>query len=644
MKQLTHYMLPKLTSHLYDKEAISSIALTKEIANKINEVIDVLNAMEKERLTRFLDHEGEIQKGILYMKDNLANTIHDLLEVMKYNGDLDAIIKDFVMDLIGKAEDAISRVEDTVSVKSFGAVGNGSVDDTKAIQKAIDFAFENNKEVFIPSGTYVISDSLKLYEHQTLKGTGRHQTFIHKEGNSPAITFVRSKDYVFDYTEGQKVLNLAIKKLDGVESVGIYSELSCPYALIDNVNIDEFEIGIHFAKGCWVATISNVNIFKCRTGIKINASGTSTHLENTYVMEADVIGYDIEGLSYSNWTNVCADWCTGTVYKFNFCSININGLGCECIEAVTGIELNNSRININSANIFALVNETSTYIVGNGSQLVLESSSIGANAESKGKFCNSVTKFDLQLRNCKLNGIEATATSGYAFNTTTFDTGRSHYHTTLDDKFSYIGKATNDPNDPHKVGYDIPMPTIFGNVMGDVLIGENIDSRQWKQVKRAGDIFINQAPGNHIAFYQQITDTEKYYSKGLVTGISGNVITVSSVSLGTAANKRGTSIKVGGTLYNEAGDETSITGVNLDSCTITVEDSSLFNLNEHFYYKPEVTFMYEATYRAVQHITVGTKDERPNDAPLGFMYFDMNVMKPIWKTSTRWVDANGNEV
>ncbi|MEY0217048.1 phage tailspike protein, partial [Providencia rettgeri] len=54
---------------------------------------------------------------------------------------------------------------DFVSVKDFGAKGDGVTDDTKAIQAAID-SFSNRKirggTVFFPSGEYLISDSINI--------------------------------------------------------------------------------------------------------------------------------------------------------------------------------------------------------------------------------------------------------------------------------------------------------------------------------------------------------------------------------------------------------------------------------------------------------------------------------------------------
>lgn len=47
-----------------------------------------------------------------------------------------------------------SKLRDVVSVKDFGAVGNGIADDTLAMQAAADYAWNNGKQLFIPAGTY----------------------------------------------------------------------------------------------------------------------------------------------------------------------------------------------------------------------------------------------------------------------------------------------------------------------------------------------------------------------------------------------------------------------------------------------------------------------------------------------------------
>ena len=57
-----------------------------------------------------------------------------------------------------------SKLRETVSVKDFGAVGDGVTDDTAAIQSAVNYAVSNSKgKIFCPAGLYKISDTIDFY-------------------------------------------------------------------------------------------------------------------------------------------------------------------------------------------------------------------------------------------------------------------------------------------------------------------------------------------------------------------------------------------------------------------------------------------------------------------------------------------------
>ena len=55
-----------------------------------------------------------------------------------------------------------SKLRDVVSVKDFGAVGDGVTDDTAAIQAAINAGAVNGKSVFLPAGVYLVTSALTL--------------------------------------------------------------------------------------------------------------------------------------------------------------------------------------------------------------------------------------------------------------------------------------------------------------------------------------------------------------------------------------------------------------------------------------------------------------------------------------------------
>jgi hypothetical protein len=62
------------------------------------------------------------------------------------------------------------KLRESVSVKDFGAVGDGVTDDTAAIQAAVAFAQAGYRKVFLPAGTYLVTGSIPTYTGMTFHG------------------------------------------------------------------------------------------------------------------------------------------------------------------------------------------------------------------------------------------------------------------------------------------------------------------------------------------------------------------------------------------------------------------------------------------------------------------------------------------
>jgi len=123
-----------------------------------------------------------------------ALTASDVVEVFSFNAlnlaNLNAGAVAFTQSGTGAVQRTVEgKLRDVISVKDFGAVGDGVADDTAAIQAAIDYVESRgslvaNKSgiggiVFIPTGTYIVSDTLKIESSGvTIAGEGWTATTI----------------------------------------------------------------------------------------------------------------------------------------------------------------------------------------------------------------------------------------------------------------------------------------------------------------------------------------------------------------------------------------------------------------------------------------------------------------------------------
>lgn len=104
------------------------------------------------------------------------------------------------------------KFDEVASVKDFGAVGNGTTDDTAAINRALYelFCREVNSEVrrslYFPAGTYKITGTIKIPPYAKLFGEGMNSSII-KMDNDPASTI---PDYVARTTDSKQQTGLNI--------------------------------------------------------------------------------------------------------------------------------------------------------------------------------------------------------------------------------------------------------------------------------------------------------------------------------------------------------------------------------------------------------------------------------------------------
>lgn len=195
-------------------------------ANSINSELDYLVAAiqqvqrENDTMLKYGDHEtpGSVQlpdKSIRAGKALGFNAQGDPVAV-SLEGSMAA--PDYTASGTGAATRTSSdKFSDIVSVKDFGAVGDGLTDDTIAIQNAISAS----NSVTIPNGSYLITGSIELLSGNSLTGFGQGSV-------------IKTQDNTFDAIQingkGISIQNLRVEGGDsGIKLYGKDSECTQNY-------------------------------------------------------------------------------------------------------------------------------------------------------------------------------------------------------------------------------------------------------------------------------------------------------------------------------------------------------------------------------------------------------------------------------
>lgn len=176
-----------------------------------------------------------------------------------------------------------------VNVKTFGCKGDNETDDTINLQKAFDFAKENNLETFIPTGNYITSDTLEI-QGQVIKGEGAINTVI-KPSNCDAILIKYSGVGV-----NKGIYNLGIKPSETqLEYCGIIFEQRNDNVREHNVVLQDLDIEkmgcAIYLQDCHRCTIQNIGIWNCFLGLNIQRKTVQCSFINVcdnYNLEEDL--------------------------------------------------------------------------------------------------------------------------------------------------------------------------------------------------------------------------------------------------------------------------------------------------------------------------------------------------------------------
>ena len=282
----------------------------------------------------------------------------------------DALIGFKQADTNGLISGAVGRtvhqkLQDLVSVRDFGATGDGTTDDTTAIQAAIYYAQTNGGCVYLPAGIYIISSSLNVQINSgglpllrpSICGDGAGATTILQTANASGIVVTGYTSNPADYMDLED-FTLQSNAVGGYGNGISFSDSA--FVNIDNVEVLGWENGVYGIDALSMTFTRLVSRFNIN-GFRFESSGSGTG----YTSEPNAI--TMLGCTIGNNTNY-GGWVVGAgTFTFVGGSIESNGESTTTLSTKWGLRITNSGGNFDqqSANGFNL---QGVYFEGNGGQ------------------------------------------------------------------------------------------------------------------------------------------------------------------------------------------------------------------------------------------------------------------------------------
>lgn len=398
----------------------------------------------------------------------------------------------------------------SVSVKAFGALGDGEHDDTQAFIEAIAAA----NYICVPEGVYIISSTLTLPSNITIFGVGIGLSVIKQadDANLSNIFTASSKEFIHlrDLTfDGNSAENTT--KADGI---------------VEFISCTDFTV-----KDCEIKNV--IGDVSTGVALRLGTSANRFNLVNNYIHDCGIIGgvapcdgiyaCGFNGNIQGNRLVNCAD--TGIVFEGtsldeDAASDNSQIIGNSCIGCGSGIAVDAGILNTFTAGVSIVGNTIEGTLATNGGSIY-----VFTNGQGTGK-CRRVVISSNVIRNVEdghgifLNEVEDVTVIGNVLDSISPDEAKHGINVYLSNRVTVVGNLVREAG-----AYGIE---VQGS--SDVIVNSNsvfdsnqvgggssagIDVRKVGSVQAENVTLIgNQSTGPAAAYGIQLADTTTAFVGG----------------------------------------------------------------------------------------------------------------------------------
>lgn len=247
------------------------------------------------------------------------------------------------------------EVNNGITPEYYGAVGDGTTDDTLAIQSAFDESASSNVPVSFGYGKiYAVSSTITMTKRQDVYGNG---SFIKAIDSMTSLFVINTESQHVTSSIGKGLLTNITFDCNNLASNGIYVQYSAGFA-IQNVDVlRALANGYYFASG-FELFCNNCRSARCPTGFNIQTN--DSHFTDIVTVNADIgikVGKESNFFDHvHSWNTVSAIVPTSIMFDV---SASMEAVNCYCDTCATFVNMNaNCFVFINGLKVFS----SSTYM------------------------------------------------------------------------------------------------------------------------------------------------------------------------------------------------------------------------------------------------------------------------------------------
>lgn len=160
---------------VYDIDSYSMTELYYKVAQKINEIITEMTRFETSLTDSLIEQNKKLENII---DTGVTNDVINKIDEMVTDGTLETIINN---DLFNKLNSKIENITDSITTFNIANYNHVSGDNITQTIKEIMSVAKNGDVIFIPTGEYIINETIELLPNMVLKGKSTRESILKAE-------------------------------------------------------------------------------------------------------------------------------------------------------------------------------------------------------------------------------------------------------------------------------------------------------------------------------------------------------------------------------------------------------------------------------------------------------------------------------